>query len=333
MAAEKLLTSLSVEPIERLLASRWELTFQRRVPKVLKHITTRLNRMLTQFHKLVEKRVLERGSGVPGLHFLSQHVQSSQRTFDALVEKLFAIVSEKQKEANRELVPVICVAMADGYTRCVDERGSGSFMRMKGHMLNHVEQRKDSMFEEATESVKDRLRQMRLDVEEHMREETETVFQAMRSEYFAVIVGTKLPDGYVMPRDERKLRRDFDDLIKEADERFRRVIDGEEDPEDMKENSEEKPSEELEKISEDVMMKDVEDGKEGVQTDGQQRAPNGLLDINPVTENPNNDANESGQQWATTQETTVLQDTPTDVSMYSADVSEDRDYVSSGSTS
>jgi hypothetical protein len=35
----------------------------------------------------------------------------------------------------------------------------------------------------------------------------------MRSEYFAVIVGTKLLEGYMMPREERKLRRDVRNLI------------------------------------------------------------------------------------------------------------------------
>jgi hypothetical protein len=292
-----LLTSFSVEPIEKLLASRWELTFQRRVPKVLKHITTRLNRMLSQFHKLVEKRVLERGVGVPGLHFLSQHVDSSKRTFDALVERLFAIVSEKQKEANRELVPVISDAMADGYTRCVEEHGSGSYGRMKGHMMKHVEECKDSMFEKATESVKDHLRKMRTEVEEQMREETEIVFQAMRSEYFAVIVGTKLPEGYVMPRDERKLKRDVGDLVKEADEHFERVINDEEDLENVE---------------------DVEDSKEGVQTS--------------AMENSNDDTNQSEQKQATTRETTVLSDGITDVPMCLVDsMSEDPDYVTAGS--
>jgi len=220
--------------------------------------------MLSQFHKLVEKRVLERGVGVPGLHFLSQHVDSSHRTFDALVERLFAIVSEKQKEANRELVPVISAAMADGYGRCVDERGSGSYMRMKGHMLKHVQECKGSMFEDATENVKDHLRKMRAEVEEQMREETEIVFQAMRNEYFAVIVGTKLPEGYVMPRDERKLRRDIGDLVKEADEHFERVMNDDEGQENMVEGSEKRPSEEPKAKPEDDVMKDVEDGEEVV---------------------------------------------------------------------
>ena len=328
-----LLRSFSVEPIERLLASRWELTFQRRVPKVLKHITKRLNRMLSQFHKLVEKRVLERGVGVPGLHFLSQHVDSSQRTFDALVERLFAIVSEKQKEANRELVPVISEAMADGYTRCVEEHGSGSYGRMKGHMLKHVKECKDSMFEEATENVKDHLRKMRTEVEEQMREETEVVFQAMRSEYFAVIIGTKLPEGYMMPRDERKLRRDVGDLVKEADEHFGRVINDEEVPENMKGEQEKRPSEEPKIKPEDEVMKDVEDGEEVVQMDKRVHAPSGgSFDDASVAENSNDDTDQSGQQRLTTRETTVLSDNITDVPMCCADrMSEDPDYVTAGS--
>lgn len=186
--------------------------------------------MLVQFHQAVERRAEERGLAIPGLHFLVQHVEASQGNFRALVTTLSTVIAEKQKEASRQLVPVISAAMTDGYQRCVDERGSGSYMRMKAHMLDHVNQRMGTMFWSATESVKNYLRKMRLEIEEHMKNETELVFQAMRSEYFAIVVGTKLPEGYVIPREERKLKRDIGDLIHEADERFRRVLVGEGDP-------------------------------------------------------------------------------------------------------
>jgi hypothetical protein len=187
--------------------------------------------MLVQFHQAVERRAEERGLAIPGLHFLVQHVEASQGNFRALVTTLSTVIAEKQKEANRQLVPVISAAMTDGYQRCIDERGSGSYMRMKAHMLDHVNQRMGTMFWSATESVKSYLRKMRLEIEEHMKKETDLVFQTMTSEYFAVVVGTKLPEGYVIPREERKLKRDIGDLIHEADERFRHVLVGEGDPE------------------------------------------------------------------------------------------------------
>lgn len=281
--------------------------------------------MLNQFHKLIEKRVLERSVGVPGLHLLSQHVDSSQRKFDALVDRLFAIVSEKQKEANRELVPVISEAMADGYARCVEEHGSGSYGRMKGHMLKHVSDCKDSMFEEATENVKDHLRKMWTEVEEQMRDEMEIVYQAVRSEYFAVIVGTKLPEGYVMPRDERKLRRDVGDLVKEANEHFERVLNDDEGLENIKDDESEK------KLSEEPKVTS-KDNEEAVQMDQQAHAPSsGPFDVTSSTESSNDDADQSGLQRSTTRKSTMLSESIVDVSMcYSDNMFEDPDYVATG---
>ena len=36
--------------------------------------------------------------------------------------------------------------MRQGYLACANERGTGSFMRMKSHMANHVERVKAHMF-------------------------------------------------------------------------------------------------------------------------------------------------------------------------------------------
>lgn len=216
--------------------------------------------MLSQFHAAVERRAKERGMSVPGLHLLSQHVQSSQNVFHTLVDALLRIVSEKQKEANRELVPVIALAMTNGYQRCIDECGPGSFKRMKEHMRLHVENERSTMFQAAVDGVKSHLRKMRLEVEEQMKNETENVFQTMRSEYFAVIIGERLPAGYSMPREERKLRRTIGIFVEQADERFRRVLDGEEDAEEERVEAEQSPDQAIGEItaeaSRDVKLED-----------------------------------------------------------------------------
>lgn len=218
----------STKPIERLLANRWELTFRRRVPTVIKNIVKKLNNVLIQFHEDVELRVQERGIAAPGLHLLVQQVETSQKIFHALVNTLLATVRVKQKKASRQVGPVIAAAMTNGYRRCLDERGKGSFMRIKAHMLDHVGQQKGTMFRSATESIKNHLREMCLRIEKQMKNETEQVFQTMRNEYFAVVVGTKFSEVYAMSAEELKLRRDIAELIQEADEGFRCVLGGEE---------------------------------------------------------------------------------------------------------
>ncbi|KAI9019079.1 hypothetical protein DFJ74DRAFT_206630 [Hyaloraphidium curvatum] len=60
---------------------------------------------------------------------------------------------ETQREISRALVPQVEASMQPAYASATDERGTGSFMRMKTIMTNHVEQRRHEMFEDAVDIV------------------------------------------------------------------------------------------------------------------------------------------------------------------------------------
>jgi hypothetical protein len=238
------------EPIERMMANRWETCFQRRMPKVLQAFNTKLAKMIKQFHDVVERRARDRGTGIVGLPLLYQQIETTTQRFTELAGRLGSVITEKQREANRELIPIITVssntrrrwkaianvhksAMLEGYQRCVNEHGPGSFKRIKAIMVDHVDRQAKMMFEHAVECVKEHLRQMRLEIEQDMTNEVEEVLGQMRQEYFAVIIGEKLPDGYVMSKQERVLRREIADLIQNADKTFRLVVADEADQEKM----------------------------------------------------------------------------------------------------
>jgi hypothetical protein len=69
---------------------------------------------------------------------LGQQLQTYEAIFLNLTESMKLIVTELQREANREFTPVIGSSLASAYEWCAAEVGPGQFKRMKAHMNDHV---------------------------------------------------------------------------------------------------------------------------------------------------------------------------------------------------
>ncbi|KAF2433236.1 hypothetical protein EJ08DRAFT_647607 [Tothia fuscella] len=179
-----------------------------------------MTRMLSQFHKQIEDRVRERGVGVVGLRLLAQKLDTQEAHFSNLTDQLSLIITEKQREANRELTPVIAAAMLSVYNACMNESGKGSYMRMKAHMTGHVSSIANTVFKHATETVRAALKSMTLEVENEMSDKTDEVFRDVKKDYMTVITGIKLPEGYVMPKAEGHMREQVAHAVKNAEHAF-----------------------------------------------------------------------------------------------------------------
>jgi hypothetical protein len=145
------------DPISRNLATGWERAFQRRLPAILESFAKEATIKLQQFHQAAKARAEQRHTNVAGLITLSSQILAHMRTVQALPATLRARITDLQREANRQFTPVICEAMATAYEICTNERGQGSFARMKAAMVNHVDVARYSMFQDATEVVKGQL--------------------------------------------------------------------------------------------------------------------------------------------------------------------------------
>jgi hypothetical protein len=77
---------------------------------------------------------------------------------------------------------------------------------MKKIMTDHVENAKHGMFQDATNSVKQRLTEMVRTVEEEMANHGDLIFNMCR-DYMAVLGGAHIREGDLMPRYERLLRK------------------------------------------------------------------------------------------------------------------------------
>lgn len=149
-------THHSTEPIYKHLANGWEKAFQRRLPHVLKACAKGFSNDLRAFHKAIQDHSFSHG-GNPRLGLLAQQLVNYEAVFTDLGSKMLDLINERQRDINREFTPNVCNAMLVVYNICVDESGPGQFNRMKVHMTNHVEAQKDTMFQRATQAVRNMI--------------------------------------------------------------------------------------------------------------------------------------------------------------------------------
>jgi hypothetical protein len=86
---------------------------------------------------------------------------------------------------------------------------------MQSHMASHVDTARSEMFQESCDDVRNRLLDMCKQVEEGMSLQTDEIFMRMQRDYTEVVSGTQLPQGQMMPRQERKMRSDVSQTIED----------------------------------------------------------------------------------------------------------------------
>jgi hypothetical protein len=79
-------------------------------------------------------------------------------------------------------------------------------MRMKDHMIAHVDSQRVTMFKEATQKVKGHLKHMCIQVEELMVKKAGEVCETLRRDYTQAITGCHIPEGYQAPSWERTMK-------------------------------------------------------------------------------------------------------------------------------
>ncbi|KAH6648251.1 hypothetical protein BKA67DRAFT_522596 [Truncatella angustata] len=175
------------DPISRDLATGWERAFQRRLPIILEQFAANSKALLSKFHQAAVERAQQRHTNVHGVMMLSQQILAHIRTLSELPATLKATITDLQREASREFVPVIMEAMRYAYYTCTEERGNGSYARMKTAMVAHVETSKHTMFRQACDTVKTHLEAMCRAVQRQMNEHVENIFDMVFRDYTTVL--------------------------------------------------------------------------------------------------------------------------------------------------
>ena len=195
---------------------------------------------LKKFHKDIEARARQIGTGIAGLSMLQQQVGNYESILKDLSAAVKDTINTNQKEINREFVPVIEQAMAAAYEACVEERGKprcshpnghqltrtgpGSFARMKAAMNSHVAQERHTMFQSSAENVKSRLSIMLKELEAFMNDKADEVYLAMRRDYNSVLGGGEVPqNGDILPKAQRLVRKEMMQIIDGVEKVFSKI--------------------------------------------------------------------------------------------------------------
>ncbi|KAI1336959.1 hypothetical protein F5Y15DRAFT_426715 [Xylariaceae sp. FL0016] len=174
------------EPITKDLASAWERTFQRLLPKVLQKFSKEAKERLNEFQQAARQRA-EQSANVTGLVTLGNQIVVHMRTIDGLPNALRRTIIDLQRDANRGFTPIITDIMRQTYQNCAQERGSSCFLRMKDTMALDVGSLRHSMFRRATDSVKEQLEAMRHRVRKEMTDAVAKIYEYLFRNFMRAI--------------------------------------------------------------------------------------------------------------------------------------------------
>lgn len=108
---------------EKHIVSAWEKCFQHIMPKIARLMGENMTMMIRNFHEKVEEQARDHNFGVAGVILMSQKLDSWERVFKNLSERLVGMISNFQKGANREIAPVVAEMMAVGFKQAAEHTG------------------------------------------------------------------------------------------------------------------------------------------------------------------------------------------------------------------
>jgi hypothetical protein len=221
---------LSIDPITKRLATGWERAFQNRLPKAFDTYTKDASKVLHKFHETIEERARENGVGLANLAMLQRlhlHIRANVPRHEASVR------GSNERSATRSFtsfVPTIAALMTTAYQLCTDERGPGSYVRMKAHMTGLVDRARHTMFTASTKAVESHLNQMCKAIDEQMSNGADEIVARMRADYMHVLGGVKVSTE-TTSKEEKRMKAEIKVALNEVDAKFETIVKGEPDEE------------------------------------------------------------------------------------------------------
>ncbi|KAK1752155.1 hypothetical protein QBC47DRAFT_306133 [Echria macrotheca] len=212
------------EPISKNLASGWERAFHHRLPAHLDKFAAELKRLIQSFHDSVIKRGehLENFQGVARLQDQLRALINNVAGMPGLIR---ATVQEVQRDASRNMTPQIQESMRPAYETCNNERGPGSYARMKSAMIAHVSAERHTMFANATNGLSAELKELLLKVRRQIDDHVADLHSRVAHDYIAVLIGTDYHAGQGrVSRAERLLRDEMSILLELVGDYFKDIV-------------------------------------------------------------------------------------------------------------
>lgn len=194
------------------------------MPSVLNGLSNKSGTLLTAFHKSIEMRATRNGTSLASLEMLKQQLPSYKDTFKDLSVTAQTQITTRQKDINREFVPVVAEAMLQVYDDCESERGPGQYLRMKALMSRHVDGVRHQMFNDSTNAVKNSSKKLVKDIEDFLLGKADEVFISVKRDYESVVLGRRADAAHQLPREQRQIRSDVNDIVEGTELIFKKVV-------------------------------------------------------------------------------------------------------------
>ena len=98
---------------------------------------------------------------------------------------------------------------------------------MKSAMNGHVNDERYTMFQQSVDEVRHRLNKMGKDVENTMNDKADEVFVLIRRDYRSVLGGGDMPQGQLLPKAQRLLRKEILTIVAGVEQLFDKIALGE----------------------------------------------------------------------------------------------------------
>jgi hypothetical protein len=229
------------DPISKQLASGWEKTFQRRLPSCINNFVRTAKLLIETFHSEAIQTTQERGSNANGIHMLNNQLRALLQRVTDLPNVVNQLAQEMQRDSSRSFTPEIMNLMQPGYDKCklprpppdvrsltfdpgVEERGPGSYARMKVHMITHVDLIRQTMFRGATNVVRNQLEDLCRKIADQLLLQMQELHARLSHDYLAALFGADIANGDGIPRAERMLRSEMIPLLEAVDSQFEHLV-------------------------------------------------------------------------------------------------------------
>ncbi|PCG92705.1 Hypothetical protein PENO1_087350 [Penicillium occitanis (nom. inval.)] len=216
-----------IEPIMKAVAPGWEKIFSRRVHTIFNNAGSEIANLLKKFHDTVYKEITQATGPLGSLHMLSQQLRIYQQSIKELFNQQVMDMSMQSRDINRMFEPVIVEVMVPVYAICVEERGSGSFMRMKAAMSSHVSSNRTSMFEKSVDEVQAALDRMCETIEDALLAKTDTTLMSLKRDYRSAVVGSQSSAGGTLPREKRAALQEILQHINDCETSYKQLTQSE----------------------------------------------------------------------------------------------------------
>ena len=213
-----------IEPIFKHIATGWEKSFTRQSPGVLQSLVTSVDQLVHTFHDDVEKRALRNDGSVARFMMLKHGLLTYREMIADATNRTKKDISEKQKDINQGFVPVVADLMNPVYDYCTEERGAGSFKRMKAGMADHIANSEKEIFTTSTRHVQDRTNAMIKEVGDEFESSIDEVFIITQRDYQQCVTGSAASNEERLLRGQRKARGEVANIVTGGHQRIQRVL-------------------------------------------------------------------------------------------------------------